>query len=444
MAELSESEYLKCKNVCVKVKINKYGGLCSGPLRELRNDISTFLELDFERYQPRNPHDEDNSWRSSKYFLKCSILSSINYTLNVIAKAEKICGIGSTYLSSLLLATFRGQCDLDEIWHKLLFVDRANLRVYIRLLKCLQEYDPRHPLSLVLRLFALHKLMLSVINFAEELIAEEAVNQSSTIPSSLLQDLEPEEIYHGSGFLVIGNFVITNKHVIEETLSDKTLEILIVNEIIGELRCVVVHCDAANDLALLYCPDLNIRRHGICPLQLSEGELRPSLSVFSFGYPLTHTGKSPLFVPCSVSGVKERFGREPLTVLYGVLNNGNSGSPVFRIIEKEIKVVGVVAQKHKKEILTVEEIEFVEEERSMLQENSATVQQCNSRDQFKTSLLLKLCDAIDGTHCQFGYANMVPGHLVVRFLSDPFVTSILYSLKGNMEMCFETEYDILR
>ena len=459
MAELSYSEYLKCKNVCVKVKINKYSGLCSGPLREVRNDISTFLELDFERYQRRNPH-EDDSWHltSLKHLLKCSILSSINYTLNVIAKAHKICGIGRTYLSSILLVPFRSQGDLHAIRDEISKVDKANLLVYIGLLlprgparqnrhatQASEEYDLRHPLSLVCRLFALHKLMLSVINFAEELIAEQAVNQASTIPSSLLQDLEPKEIYHGSGSVVIDNFVLTNKHVIEETLSDKTLEILIVNEIIGELRCVVVHCDAANDLALLYCPDLNIRRHVICPLQLSEQGLWASLSVFSFGYPLTHTGKSPLFVPCSVAGLKERFGREPLTVLYGVFNNGNSGSPVFRKTGKEVKVVGVVAQKHKKEILTMEEIEFVEEERSMLQENSATVQQCNSRDQLKTSVLLKMCDAVDGTHCQFGYANMVPGHLVVEFLSDPLVTSIVDSLKGNVEnVCFKTQHGVLR
>ena len=56
-----------------------------------------------------------------------------------------------------------------------------------------------------------------------------------------------------------------------------------------------------------------------------------------------------------------------------------------------------------------------------------------------------MCDAVDGTHCQFGYANMVPGHLVVEFLSDPLVTSVVDSLKGNVEnVCFKTQHGVLR
>ena len=230
-----------------------------------------------------------------------------------------------------------------------------------------------------------------------------------------LQDFESKQIHHGSGFLIADSFVITSKHVIEEVMSDETLQICILNETIGELPCVVVHSDPSNDLALLYCHDLDLKRHGICPFALSGEALWPSLSVFSFGYPFTHTGRSALFVEGKVSGSKDRYGREPFVVLNCALNPGNSGGPVFRRIGDDIKVVGVVAQKHKKDILTLEEISILEEERSTL--NCAS----DSRDQFWKSVSLKMYDALNDTHCQFGYGNVVPGHLVVKFLSDPSV-----------------------
>ena len=163
-----------------------------------------------------------------------------------------------------------------------------------------------------------------------------------------------------------------------------TLVIRILNETIGELPCVVVHFDPSNDLALLYCHDLDLKRHGICPFALSGEALWPSLSVFSFGYPLTHTENSALFVKGYVSGLKKRYGnnRKPFWVLNCDLNGGNSGGPVLRRIGDDINVVGVVAQKHKKEILTLEELSILEEERSTLQRNSAS----DSKDQFWKSV----------------------------------------------------------
>ena len=98
---------------------------------------------------------------------------------------------------------------------------------------------------------------------------------------------------------------------------------------------------------------------------------------------------------------------------------------MLRRIGDDIKVVGVVAQKHKKEILTLEELSLLEQERCTSQTNSAS----DSRDQFWKSLSVKMYDALNETHCQFGYGNVVPGHLVVEFLSDPSVTSIMDLLK---------------
>ena len=236
------------------------------------------------------------------------------------------------------------------------------------------------------------------------------------------QDLEPETIDHGSGFVIADNLVITNWHVIEEAMRNETLVIRILNETIGEMPCVVLHCDPSNDLALLYCRDLNLKRHGICPFTLSEEALWPSVSVCSFGYPLTHTGRSALFVKGYVAGLKNRYGdnRKPFWVLNCDLNHGNSGGPVLRRIGDDIKVVGVVAQKHKKEILTLEELNILEAERSTLQTNFVS----DSRDQFWKSVSLKMYDALNETHCQFGYGNVVPGHLVVEFLSASLTSMV--------------------
>ena len=424
--ELSRSEYLKCNNACVKVTINRYSGLCLGTLTELRNGLLEIAHVD-ER-------DEGGKALCSMY------LQLINYMLNQneVAKAEKCEAIDF----SSLTAVFRRIADIkgiDQLYH--VEYTYSAVHVYgpciaiVRLLEGLGErYDLRHPSLRFCRSLILHNFISRVVIGAGKGLASFVSEKSCTVferPLQLTQqDFEPEEIHHGSGFVIADGFVITNKHVIEEAMNDETLEICIVNKTISKLPCVVVHGDAVNDLALLYCPDLNLKRHGICPLALSEEALWPSLSVFSFGYPLTHTGRNALFVKGFISGFVERYGREPLIVLNCVVNPGNSGSPVLRRIDDDIKVVGVVAQKHKKEILTLEELSSLEEERSTLQTNCAS----DSRDQFWKSLSVKMYDALNETHCQFGYGNVVPGHLVVEFLRDPSLTSIIDFLK-EMERC---------
>lgn len=221
-----------------------------------------------------------------------------------------------------------------------------------------------------------------------------------------------EEIDYGSGFIIGDRMVVTCMHVIEEALKDKHAQIHILNDIIGELPCEVVHRDAANDLALLHCNDLDLQQHGISPLDLSEEELWPSIHVFTFGFPITHTGKSALYADGKVSGWKERFGRKDFMVLNGFFNNGNSGGPVFCRIDNTVKVVGVVAQKHKKEFLTLEEnIMFAQEEQSL---QNVFIKGLSNH--LWKVVLFKIHDALNGSHCQFGYANAVPGYLLVEFV----------------------------
>ena len=241
------------------------------------------------------------------------------------------------------------------------------------------------------------------------------------------------EIEHGSGFIISDHFILTNRHVIETCLYQKGFEIRISNATIGELHCEVVHSDPGKDLALLYCPDLNLHQSGISPLQLSTQLLLPGMQIFSFGYPMSHTEETALFVNGNVSGSKRILFNHSMAVLNCSLNSGNSGGPVLSWVDGEVRVVGVATQKHFKEILTPHEIEVIENLRKSLQTQTISdVRECDVKYlsdgslyeripkscQVSINLLtLKLYKALE-THSQFNLSNALPGDLVVEFIKN--------------------------
>ena len=243
-----------------------------------------------------------------------------------------------------------------------------------------------------------------------------------------------DEIEHGSGFIIQDHFVLTNRHVIETCLDDEhSYEIRFSNESIGELSCKVAHVDPGKDLALLYCPDLNLQESGICPLQLSTQPLLPGMQIFSFGYPMSHTEETALFVNGNVSGSKRTLSGHSKAVLNCSLNSGNSGGPVLSWVDGEVRVVGIATQKHFKEILTLDEINTIEDIRESLQTH--TISDVQERDVNYLShgffprgiptschislhlLTLKLYDALE-THSQFNLSNALPADLVVEFIRN--------------------------
>ena len=275
------------------------------------------------------------------------------------------------------------------------------------------------------------------------------------------------EIEHGSGLIIHDHFVITNKHVIEDVLNDQTKkakteihrysqsemeqkvkdvvndttnknddtkEICISNAVIGELPCEVIHHDAGKDLALLYCRELNLRENGVCPLQLSNHSLLPGMQILAFGFPMSHTEETALFVTGHVSGSKRTLSGHTLAVLNCSLNSGNSGGPILCWNGGQLNVVGVATQKHFKEILTLEERAKIEKIRESLQTSSipsvrddvlkwATYKQgsyVHGPDPRQTPmflLTLKLYDALE-THSQFNLSNALPGGYVVEFIKE--------------------------
>ena len=238
------------------------------------------------------------------------------------------------------------------------------------------------------------------------------------------------EIEHGSGFVIQDHFILTNKHVIQTYLDEKdSYKICISNASIGELSCKVAHCEPVKDLALLYCPDLNLQQSEICSLQLSIQPLLPGMQIFSFGYPMSHTEKTALFVSGNVSGSKKTLSGHSMTVLNCSLNSGNSGGPVLSWVNGQLKVVGIATQKHFKEILTLDERMAIEKIRKSLQtcaisdvpDNAEPMLlpnvQPTHRQNAMDLLTLKLYDALE-THSQFNLSNALPGHLVVEFIKN--------------------------
>ena len=241
------------------------------------------------------------------------------------------------------------------------------------------------------------------------------------------------EVEHGSGFIIQDHFIITNKHVIELALNDEShiTQVLISNAASGDVRlpCEVAHYDAGKDLALLYCPDLKINQTQ--PLQFSDQPLLPGMQILSFGFPVSHTGDTALFVNGYVSGSKKMLQGHTMAVLNCPLNSGNSGGPVLCWVEGQLKVVGVATQKHFKNILTPNEQVTIEQIRKMLQtcvipEDS----ELSEAAKFyfgpagdlpllgKTAvylLTLKLYDALE-THSQFNLSNALPGNQVIDFV----------------------------
>ena len=220
------------------------------------------------------------------------------------------------------------------------------------------------------------------------------------------------EVEHGSGFLIDDKFIITNKHVINTYLEDteEKYEIHISNAAIGQLPCEVAHHVSDKDLALLYCPHLNLKKGDILPLKLSREELKTGMSIMCFGYPIHYRGETALFVDGKVSGFKETLYGDPLVILNCSLTCGNSGGPVLRRINGTLEVVGVVKQKHTQEILTEDQLTAIVNDSK---DDSSEGAQISVKH-----LSLRLHNALMGTHSPYNFSDALPGPLVAKFKED--------------------------
>ena len=234
------------------------------------------------------------------------------------------------------------------------------------------------------------------------------------------EEAKEKSLEHGTGFIISDHLLITNHHIVSDTFKKNTLEIRISNEAISELPCEVIDWDSSKDLALLYCKDLNLKETNILPLPLCAKVPLQSQGVFIFGYPFTYFGKSALFSKGCVSGWAERYGRPPFMVLHCSVCPGSSGSPVFHWMQGQLNVVAVLAQRHKKDILSIDERNIIEDARRSLEQSSLEnySERSDACSLVLKRLTLKLYDALEETHCQFGFCNVVPGNLVTEFIKE--------------------------
>ena len=226
-------------------------------------------------------------------------------------------------------------------------------------------------------------------------------------PSGQQGIVSQDVIEYGTGFIVDTRFfrnprlrpyydyIITCKHVIEAVLGEqnKGNEVRILNEVFDDLPCTVVAEDGLRDLALLCCRDLKLNKSNIPRFELSCDVPKTGQSIFSFGYPITSTYESAFFSNGYVAATRKPWGE--LNPIFLVLDSpatshGCSGGPVMQWIKGEIKVVAVLKEKLKKDILPVEELERFEDMRSSFSASSITDSQ--NLQEVLNALLLKMFD----------------------------------------------------
>ncbi|MET0106716.1 MAG: serine protease [Sedimenticola sp.] len=219
------------------------------------------------------------------------------------------------------------------------------------------------PIKMVLLLFAavqINTLFASSLPDTLTRIKGGVVAVGTIIPVHHTASNRPRAKYAGTGFVVgSGKRVITNYHVIPETLDEKTKEELAIFVGRGKLaqarKARVIRSDPVHDLALL-----EIEGPALKPLQLEvgksviEGE-EVAFTGFPLGmalglYPVTHktiiASITPVVMPAHTSKKLTAQQIKRLKTPYEVFQldaiayPGNSGSPVYRIDSG--KVIGIV------------------------------------------------------------------------------------------------------
>ena len=381
------------------LQVSKYPAEGPGS-EELRNSI--------ERHREDLEKEYQNFCNSKKYRLPVH-----EYSLGEAQRRVRDCFASAIPGDSDVLPTKEDQSGMPKFYQTFDIFDIKQSLDYFDAKKFLEKYPEKGHIS--------DEIKKRVDEQREHILREYEIATTNV------------EIDHGSGFVISDHFILTNKHVIQTYLDKKASEIRISNAAIGELHCEVVHSDPGKDLALLYCPDLNLHQSGISPLQLSTQSLLPGMQIFSFGYPMSHTEETALFVNGNVSGSKRTPSGHSKAVLNCSLNSGNSGGPVLSWVDGEVRVVGIATQKHFKEILTLEEMNTIENIRKSLQTQTITdvseydidylclqniTKEIPMSCQVSLHLLtLKLYDALE-THSQFNLSNALPGDLVVEFIKN--------------------------
>lgn len=156
--------------------------------------------------------------------------------------------------------------------------------------------------------------------------------------SDILQNASENDLKAtGSGFIISGNIVATNYHVIEDAENIKI--VLNTEEGPEEYKAKVLSVDKTNDLALLTIKDEKFSPLKPAPYSIAYNIVDVGTSVFTMGYPLSKVlGKE---VKITDGVISSKTGYEGDAVTYQIsapIQPGNSGGPLF---DKRGHLIGI-------------------------------------------------------------------------------------------------------
>lgn len=157
----------------------------------------------------------------------------------------------------------------------------------------------------------------------------DGTDSSSTIDSELRAT--------GSGFVVSGNVIATNNHVIDD--AEKIKVVLNINGTPEEFNARVLCVDKTNDLALLTIKDSKFTPLPPAPYSINPKTVDVGTSVFSMGYPMSNVLGEEVKITDGLVSSKTGYEGDAVTYQISVpIQPGNSGGALF---DKKGQLVGI-------------------------------------------------------------------------------------------------------
>lgn len=157
----------------------------------------------------------------------------------------------------------------------------------------------------------------------------DGTESSSTIDSGLRAT--------GSGFVISGNVIATNNHVIDD--AEKIKVVLNINGTPEEFNARVLCVDKTNDLALLTIKDSKFTPLPSAPYSINPKTVDVGTSVFSMGYPMSNVLGEEVKITDGLVSSKTGYEGDAVTYQISVpIQPGNSGGALF---DKKGHLVGI-------------------------------------------------------------------------------------------------------
>ena len=141
----------------------------------------------------------------------------------------------------------------------------------------------------------------------------------------------------GSGFMVSGNIVATNYHVIEEANNIKVL--LNTEGSLEEYDAKILSTDKTNDLALIAIKDKKFKSLSSIPYAIASNSVDVGTSIFTMGYPMSDVLGNEVKITDGLISSKTGFNGDAVTYqISAPIQPGNSGGALF---DKRGQLVGI-------------------------------------------------------------------------------------------------------